>query len=49
VHTVKIRENYNGAEFIATLETYTGDVEGMGESIPEALRDLANNMDESSM
>jgi hypothetical protein len=45
MHTVKIRENYNGAEFIASLETSAGDVEGMGESIPEALRDLADNME----
>ena len=41
MYTVTIR--FNGAQFVAELDN--PEIDGMGETIPEALRDLADNME----
>jgi hypothetical protein len=41
MHTVTIR--FNDGEFLASLEN--SDTEGMGETIADALRDLAENIE----
>lgn len=42
--SITIRTNHCD-EYIATLETEAGDVEGLGETLPDALRDLANTIE----
>ena len=48
MNDVSIRQNHCG-EYITTLETASGDVEGLGDTLADALRDLAENIELSQI